>query len=322
MNRNNIILLALLLIQGTCIGVRQLSSPTQSSSVQRGMLLGELATDGVSGLTIEDGDAEDEGVSTLVRGPDGWRVSELWNHPADEKKVDELLRELAALEVADVVSTTGLHAVDLGVDDDEFKKRVTITTQAGDKVLLLGTSGRGSSTHARLLGSDEIVAVRNFSTWRVHARPGGWADRDVLDIDPSSVTRLELTRDGQTLSFNRSEGQVEGTAAWRMSEGDRSAGVDAEVVDPLLAKASKLSSSKVLGPTAPIPEPRLTVTLTTPTGVTSYSLGPAADENFSLSVEGSTHLLAIGKWAIESLLSASFDDLVPSDEPEAPAPPE
>lgn len=318
MNRNNLILLALLLLQGTCIGVRQLGSPDEATTVQRGLLLGELATDGVTGLTIEESGDTEQTKSTLARGPDGWTVSERWDHPADGDKVDELLRELAALEIADVVSSTGLHAVDLGVADADFEKKVTIATQSGDKVLLLGTSGRGSSTHARLGGSDEIVAVRNFSTWRVNARPDGWVDRKVLEIDPATVARLELASPDGTLSFSRSDGEIDGAAAWLMSDGVRSAGIDAEVVDPLLAKASKLSSSKVLGPAAPIAEPLLTVTLTTAGGVTRYSLGLAADENLSLAVDGSTHLLAIGKWAAENLLNAAYDELLPAEAPEAP----
>jgi len=315
MSRNNTILLVALLIQIALIGFQQVGPSDASSSVERGMLLGELATDGVNRLVLEEPKGEQPRV-TLVRGADGWTVAERWDHPADGDKVDELLRELAALEIADVVSTTGLHAVDLGVGDDEFTKRVTIGTASGDKVLMLGTSGRGNSTHARLAGSDEIVAVRNFSTWRVNPRPDGWVQRTVVDLDAGSVAQMVLEMPEQTLTFTRSDGEVEGTAAWLLSDGERSAGVDAEVVDPLLAKAVKVTASKVLGESSPIAEPLLTVALSTADGVTRYMLGRGADdETFELAVDGSGHQLQIGKWAVGALLEADFEALAPAEEP-------
>jgi hypothetical protein len=319
MNRTNMILLALLLAQGACIGYQQMAGGDEVTSTSRGLLLGELAADGVTQLAIEEGD-DPEARATLVRNPDGWTVAERWNHPADANKVDELLRELAALEIADVVSTTGLHAVDLGVADADFTKKVTIATAKGDKVLFLGTSGRGSSTHARLGGSDEIVAVRNFSTWRVNARPDGWVDRTAVDVPPADVAQFTLARPDGTLTFTRSEGEVEGTAAWLLSDGTRAAGLDAEAVDPLLGKAAKVSSSKVLGELGAVEDALLRVTLTTADGAVSYAVGAGeAADTYVLAVDGGGHLLQIGTWAVEKLLEADFDALSPPADGEEPA---
>ena len=72
----------------------------------------------------------------------------------------------------------------------------------------------------------------------------------------------------------------------------------------------------------------LRVTLTQTDGArVSYVLGAtSSDANFLLALDGGTHLLEVGKWAVEPLLNASFDALVPEEEArsleeEAPAAP-
>ncbi|MCO4773535.1 MAG: DUF4340 domain-containing protein [Deltaproteobacteria bacterium] len=320
MNKTNMILIALLVVQGACIGIQQLSSGDEAS-LERGLLLQGVDADSVSKVVIEDGaaDAEDP-MATLVKQGDAWLVSERWDHPADAEKVDELLREIVALEIADVISTTGLHSVELEVDDDDYSKKVTLTTTDGERTLFFGTSGRGSSTHARAGGTEQVVAVRDFSTWRVNARPDGWVERLALEVAPDEVARLELAGPTGTLTLTRAEGAVEGTAEWLLSDGTRQAGVDGEDVKELLTKATKLSASKVLGPASAVSPELLRVTLTTRAGARSYALGPAPEaDNYALAVTGGSHLLQIGKWAVDPLLNATFDALVPEGEaPEAP----
>ena len=329
MNKTNLILLVLLLIQGAFIGVQKMTGGSNDTPVERGMLLDGLAVDAITKLVIQEGsEALEDKLVTLEKAGEDWGVAERWDHPADADKVDELLRELTALESADVVSTTGMHAVDLGVADDDFRKSVTLTADGVEHVVLLGTSGRGSSTHARIGGETEVVAVRNFSTWRVNARPDGWVDRQVVDVAPDQVASLEIAGPEGALRFTRTEGEVEGAAEWLMGDGDRQAGLSGDDLTELLSKATKVSASKVLGELKPVQSELLRVTLTQTDGArVSYVLGAtSSDANFLLAVDGGTHLLEVGKWAVEPLLNASFDSLVPDEEArsleeEAPATP-
>ncbi len=329
MNKTNLTLLVLLLVQGACIGVQQMKGEASDSPVERGMLLDGLAVDGVTKMVIQEGsEALDDKLVTIEKAGEHWVVAERWDHPADADKVDELLRELAALEIADVVSTTGMHSVDLGVADDDFRKSVTLTADGVEQVVLLGTSGRGSSTHARLGGEKEVVAVRNFSSWRVNARPDSWVDRQVVDVAPDQVRSLEIAGPDGALRFTRTEGEIEGAAEWLMNDGDRQAGLSGDDLTELLGKATKVSANKVLGEREAVQGELLRVTLVQTDGASvSYVLGATdSDANFLLAVDGGTHLLEIGKWAVEPLLNASFDALAPTEEArsleeEAPAAP-
>lgn len=315
MNRINLILIGLLVAQGACIGYQHLGDEDEVA-VERGMLFADLDADAVTRVVITEGEGGDDKEVTLTKGADGWVVGERWGAPADGEKLDELLRELAALEVADVISTTGLHAVELGVADADFRKKVVLTDGAGERTLYLGTSGRGSSTHARLGGADEVVAVRNFSTWRVNARPDGWVDRLVVDVPKEDVNVLTLTWPDDELVLTRTGATEDGAAPWLLSDGERQAGVDEADIDALLGKAIKLSASKVLGEldgAASVGDELLRVTLETKDGTVSYALGEADEaNNYVLAKDGRRHLMQVGKWAVETLLDASFDELAPA----------
>ncbi len=316
MSRTNMILLALLLIQGACLGYQQLQPEDAPAGASRGLLLPGLVVDDVTEVQIaEGGDAKDDASVTLTKTGAGWVVAERSDYPADADKLDELLRELAALEIADVVSVTGLHQVELGVGDDDYTRKVTLTTAGGDTVLYLGTSGRGSSTHTRVGGEDRVLAVRDFSSWRVAARPDGWVQRTIVDVDPATVTTLELVRDGAVLALTR-EGE-----GWLVD----GAPADGEAVDKLLAKAAKQTLSKVAGAADGVaPGELLQVRLSTPDGVTSYRIADGEEEGkFVLAVDGGGHIVEVGKWGVEAMLDATADSLtaeIPMEAPEGDAP--
>ena len=312
MNRTNLILLAVLLVQGACIGYQQLQTEEAGVAGARGLLLDGLVVEDVTGVVIAEGGEADEGEETsvsLTKTAAGWTVAERWDHPADADKLDELLRELAALEVADVVSVTGLHQVELGVAEDDFTKRVTLKTGAGDRTLYLGSSGRGGSTHTRVGGEERVLAVRDFSSWRVNAKPDSWVQRTVVDVDPETVSGLEIVRDGAAMSVTR-EGEgwlVDGLPA------------DGEAVDKLLKKAAKQTLSTVKGAAGALGGELLQVRLTTPDGATTYRVAAADEkEKFLLAVDGGTHIVEVGKWGVEAILEATAESLAAEIPMEAP----
>ena len=308
MNRTNMILLGLLLLQGLGFAYQIASRDDVVDAGPRGLLLEGLVVDDVTALAIDDGTTED--AVTLTRADDGWVVADRWDHPADGKKLDELLRELMALEIADVVSKSGLHLVELGVGADDYTKKVTITSGATSSTLYLGTSGRGSSTHTRVDGDERVVAVRDFSTWRVNARPDTWVHRSVVDLDPESVIGLELLRGDGGIVLTK-EGDT-----WLLD----GAPADATAVDALVKKAAKVTLSAVTGPAeGALPGELLAVVLRTADGATTWRVAPgAAEGKFAVAVDGGSHVVEIGKWAVESLLDATAESLAADIPMEAP----
>ena len=317
MNRTNLILLGVLLVQGACIGIQQLGGDEPTEAVARGPLLPDVDADAVTELVIVDGQADSENTVTLRKDGDRWLVTERWNAAADTDKVNELIRELAALEVADVVSTSGLHHVELGVAPNDFTKKVTL----GGQTLFLGTSGRGGSTHARVDGTDRVVAVRDFSSWRVNARPDGWVDRTVVEIDPATVKDLQVLKQDGAYSLTR-EGEGD-AVAWLLSDGDELVPIEPAEADTLVKKAAKITATKVLGEYGQVDGQLMQVNVVTDDGTVTYRVGPGeADNTYVLGREDGAHLFEVSSYAVKDLVESSYATLVEFALEEGPVDPE
>jgi hypothetical protein len=205
---------------------------------------------------------------------------------------------------------TGLHQVELGVAEEDFSKRVTLTTGGEDRVLYLGTTGRGSSTHTRVGGEQRVLAVRDFSSWRVNPRPDGWAQRTVVDVDPEAVRTLEIVAGGTVTTLSRAE------QGWLIDGGP----ADGAEVDKLLKKAAKQTLSKVTGAADGIlPGELVQVRLTTADGVTTYRIAAGEEENkFLIAVDGGDHIVEVAKFGIQPILDATPEALAAEIPMEAP----
>ena len=178
MNRGNLILGALLLGQLTLVGFRSLGGEDSTQGIERGLLIEGIKTDDLTRILIESGSDDKEAVTVERSTTDeDWHVVEASDYPADTSKLGSTLRELAGLEIADVVSSTSHHHVDLKVADSEFEKRVTLESGDEKVELLFGTSGRAGSVHVRRADQDTVYAVRDYSSWRLSTRPDAWIDK-------------------------------------------------------------------------------------------------------------------------------------------------
>lgn len=228
----NLLLFGLLGLQLGVVGWQHRPQPGASMRA-RASVFEDLAAAAVTGLTIEDGTKSVE----LRKGADGWVVASAFDHPADGEKVDRLLRELTVLEVVDVVSTSGKFQRKLEVADDDFVRKAVLVTDSGTQTVLLGTSGRGGSTHLRRGDSVDIVAVRDFGTWKLNTSVSSWLDTLFFEADQERIAELEVRRGSDTILLQRSE------AGWRLGDG----AANTEAVDKLLDKVERMSFRDVAG---------------------------------------------------------------------------
>ena len=348
MNRGNLVLCALLLAQITLAGFRFIGDEDSTQGLKRGLLTDGLKTDHVTRIFIESSSGDGEAV-TLERATsnDGWRVVESSGYPADDTKVDNTLRELAGLEIADVVSTTNHHHVDFKVADSEFEKRVTL--EEGDKKveLLFGTSGRANSVHVRRAGQDTVYAVRDYSSWRLSTRPDSWIDKAYFEVDEKRIVTTTVKNDNGSFQLVR---HVDDSWTLRIDDGGRSA-ANRSKVESFLSKINRITMSKVAGREGDDGldmskvAVELVVGLATPPkketkqgeaevagevpGISDSAASPGEtpdpiavedsrtlritpkaddDESYLMSASGSPFIAQVGKWVIGTLLDAKAED--------------
>jgi hypothetical protein len=322
MNKRNLVLTVLLVLQLAAIvlATRRTEPEVKAS---RGPLIEGVKAEDIDRVTVA---SKDETV-TIAKSGGAWAVESQGGYPADGKKIDEALRELVAVEVADVVSSTKLHHTELGVADEGASKTITVHTAAGDAILHFGESGRAGTTHARRAGSDEVLAVRGFSTWRFGSRADAWVNRTVVEVEAKDIRAIRITKGADTLVVERVE-EPDGDSAAEPEDSffvtagaDRAVGLE-KPVDDLLRRAGRVSLSKVVG-SGESGSPLAQVEITTEDSTVSYTIEsvPGETERWLLKKAGSAHVVEVGKWAVQPVLDASFVSLTTEQPKVAPAKP-
>lgn len=217
--RLNVLLAVVLVAQVLLIAALRLPAPGRSGDEPR-PLFPELAEATIERIEVIDRDGE-----TLVLGRDGdsWGLPEADGYPVDSNKVDELIGQLADLEVrAPIVTSADYHEA-LGVSEAEMERRVQLFA-ADDELLadlVVGSSPQYRIHHVRRGGEDAVYEVRGLAPYEMRAEATAWADRRFFDVALDDVRRvlldnekgrIELVRDGEGWRLGPSHGERTGEA--------------------------------------------------------------------------------------------------------------
>jgi len=236
MSRSNLALSLILLFQIVVFGlVYAVCGGEDTAKVSRVVLLEDLDRDLVNEISMASG--KDEEV-TLARGERGWKLPEKADYPVDEEKLNRVLGKLLGLESSYVVSTGTEHHVELEVSPEKFQRRIVINGPAGERKLFIGSTGSGGFTNVRLGSQSKVYAVDDLKVWELGSRSTDWAKREVLELAPERVARLEIKRGDVDIRLERDyldEWRIDGKPASKSE------------ADAILKKATKIQLSDVVG---------------------------------------------------------------------------
>ncbi len=166
----------------------------------------------VPAAAAEGGESAVEPIDVvLVKTDDAWALERPLAYPADRKRVDSLLSNLAKLKVMEQVdgSTDAYGANGLS---DERARHVVVSNDGKAIVdVYVGDSGsRGQMM--RVAGRDGVFAVSGYSKRAVELDANGWRDKAVLTFDPTTVTAVKLTNANGIFDFKKESGAWTGRA--------------------------------------------------------------------------------------------------------------
>ena len=233
----SLVLLLVLLLLG--VGER---GAAQAVAARR-PLLPEAALGQPVKLQIADADGNQ---LTLVRSGTRWTLAEFGDYPADADKVDDVLQNLAALEVRRPAVTLARYHESLRVAADAFECRVRLwpTADADPVELYMGTAPNFRITNARRAESDEVFAVTDLASYEYAALPERWTPDMWPEDFFAEATWMKLENAQATLIFDKVGGGI-----WM--PGDDGGPIDHAKVDNFLRTANGLWIRKPLGPVAP-----------------------------------------------------------------------
>ncbi len=225
----------------------------------------------VSGLQIVDSTDSME----IEKQEDKWLLPSSGNFPASQRKVEQLLDTLAALEKGWPVARTRGAAQRFAVDKEQFERKlILVSDDESQTTLYVGSSPGFRKVYVRPGDKDEIFTV-DFNIWEANAKTEDWIDTDILALDQSSVQRIEMPG----ITMQRQDGTLQ---VMNLDENEQT-NVDEGSV--LLGKLTGLRIQSLLGtemePEYRQDEPALEIRMTTEGGeVLDYRFSKPQDASY------------------------------------------
>lgn len=133
----------------------------------------------------------------LAKQDGNWVLPGYFNAPVDKFKLNDVLDELSDLKRGLPVATTSSALKRFQVVDDNFQRRLTLSS--GKKVLstvYFGSSAGARKTDART-ANDHAVYDVDLATYELPTQPSEWFDAGLLETDAGALSQLDVTADGQ-----------------------------------------------------------------------------------------------------------------------------
>lgn len=280
-----------------------------------------LDNETVSRVQLSDGDDS----VTLTRTDGGWGLEEYGGFPANPSKVDELIDDLAALEVRRPIVRSGKYHAAFKVETDDHEGRVRVWGNVDEKPvadLIVGNSANYRALRVRRTGDSEVYEVAGLAVYDVRPDAGSWIRTRLIDVTADAVSEVSIT------NANGSFKLVKGESGWAIDK-DAAATVDAGKVEALVRSVTNLSMAGPLGPSAEhgpaAADAEASVTVrwsqqvdgVDESGSAVILIGqkrPDDDAHRSITVEGSGFSGEIWASSVNSLIEKRLDDLSPAEE--------
>ena len=140
----------------------------------------------------------------LAKAGSQWSLSKPIQATADYGTVEGLIGQIQS---AQMVALTADQAKDLkpyGLDRPQVT--TTIVTDGGRSTLAIGKSSPDGSFYARDLARPLVFTISQALVTELNKPPSDYRLKDIFEFRPFNATRLELSRDNQTVVFERAKG--------------------------------------------------------------------------------------------------------------------
>lgn len=293
--------------------------PRGSETVAGGTLFAGLNSAEITQILLEDNAGES---TTLLREGDGWVLADSEGFSADASKITPILDKISNLNTNRLITNTSSSHGRLQVADDDFLRRVTLTTEDDTYILYVGSSPSPGSTHVRNSDDDATFLTSDITQFEVNAAASGWIDTSYITLTRTDVSNLVVTNANGTYTF-----ATDAEGAWQL------AGLQADQIfeqtqfNTILGRIVSMRMQTPLGTTEKPeygldnPQARVIVTLTAGEEATqtTYTLdiGSAdADGNTIVKFSDSPYYVTVAEFSVEPIINATRDDFAQTPTPE------
>ncbi len=273
----------------------------------------------------EDGEEGDEPDLALARHNGSWVLRSHHDYPADQSRVDEVLRKLGAMQTRGAMTTSPARHGQLRVADDEYERKLKLILGEEKRTLYLGSPAGSRRVAVRLAGEDDVYAVTGISAAAVGPDPGEWIVSEVFSVPEDQVKMLTLRRDGdeEDIVLER-DGEL--GSGWALIGGPSSpkepAALDQDAIQSMMRSVVRIRAAAPADPRADMTSPLASITLTMSAREEAEEGAPIEAGEHVIVVAGGTNdrylvragdtgrPVFVGKWSLRRLIELEIDELI------------
>ena len=203
------------------------------------------------------------GGKTLAIAKDGgdWKMSKPVQTKADFGSVEGLVGRLQSVQMKSIVadSATPADLKTYGLDKPEAT--VNLNMGSARATLLFGGKTADNTVYARDASKPAVVTVESALLDDMKKSADDYRRKDVFEFRPFNATHIEITRNGQTMTLERTKGQGENAPDKWKRVSPTAGDVDKEKSDSLLSKLSNIRAASFVESTVKtgLDKPAMTV---------------------------------------------------------------
>jgi hypothetical protein len=199
LSRSNVLLIGLLVIQAVLLAISVItSSGTETRPVEPILL--EMSAADVERVTFAD-DLDNE--VTFARRDDGWVLPGADDFPVEDEKVEEILDKIASLDTGRLIASNPMNFARLEVNDDDFRRKLSLESGESSKLLYLGGSGGVDTVYVRRAGEDNVYLGIGLSSWEFSTQTSTWLDANYVNAPLADVLEITVENAGGRFTFAR-----------------------------------------------------------------------------------------------------------------------
>ena len=204
-SRFNIILFTLLVLQlGVAVSMHQAKQSVQNEQFNQPILDFKQAS--VDKISIDDGQGQQ---CVISRSDNQWRLDNYFRLPADSAKIKRVLERLGQNESGWPVATTESSRLRFKVADNDYRKKLKLTTDVGEQALYLGVSPGFRQINVRRQGEEQVYSVK-LNDYEFSLKDADWLDKTLLQVKDDLSS---LQGNGFSLKKDQGKWMLENTEA-------------------------------------------------------------------------------------------------------------
>lgn len=253
-------------------------------------------------------------VLEISKSETGWRATSDFSYPADQIKVETILKKLLDLDLKTVIARRSENFAKLRVSDLVYDRRLELKPRDGNPIVIYIGQGKSGAVHLRLGGDQKVYRVSGLSLWSdLNTSVTRLIDTQYFDVKDAQSVKisgpgerlLELKRIAESWTVQGiNESELDQDKAKRFVDAAKTLILTEVVSDKAQEQFASLKSE-------------ISVTVSSDKETKTYRLGEVENDRFLANTSENPFVVAVASYKVKALLTQTLEDFLTEGAKEA-----